>query len=184
MAEHERMRAKRKLDAAVAELTKEQRRLEEVDVLARSQTLVTVENHRKATKLLEQTRSERDHRKVSQEEKIQSERSRRLANVLHLKSEMEGITKSLKNNTERKAYKRERATLALAASKDTMIASGINPYAEFRRLEIEQETQTERDKLVARVELGKTRVLEDMEVERARVVKADRLSAKAKVRLT
>ena len=181
MAEHEKMRARRKIDAAVSALAKEQERLEEIEAVARKQTLATMENHQKALTLFGQTHSDDDHRRASQEEEKRVKRSRKLASVLHLKSEMEGITKTLQTNAERIALKRERAAQALAASKEAMIASGVNPYAEFRRREVEEQTQTELDRLVKRVELGKTQVLEEMKNERARITKADRQSAKAKV---
>ena len=183
MAEHEKMRARRKLDAEVSALAKEQERLEEVEAMARKQTLATIENHQRALAFLEQTYSDNDQLRVTREEESRAERSRKLKNVLHLKSEMQGITKNLQSNTERKACRRERVAQALAASKDAMIASGVNPYAEFRRKEIEAESQAEVEKLLSRVELGKTQVLEDMDKERTRIIKTDRQLAKAKVLL-
>lgn len=151
-----------------------------MDELAQKQTLAAQENHKIAVKNLHQTHAVVRKRQVEEAEAKKRQHEKRVEDVLELKANTETVRRDMQRSVEKKVHKRQEMERLLSASKDAMIAEGLNPYEEFRRKEIEEEAHRKKTKLLQRVSLGTTRLVDEMGVEEKRLAKRDAAILQAK----
>jgi predicted metal-dependent HD superfamily phosphohydrolase len=181
MADHEQKRARKWLANQTELMETRFTNIQHLEEVALKQKQEAENLHAKAVKVLRKSNAVVVERQARDEEARKAGLDRRVQNVLELKSDLAGVKNEIVASAEKTAHKRDLAAKSLAASKESMLASGLNPYQEFRRKDIDQAATKETMKLTRLVEEGKTRVLSDMEQEKRRVARTDAEAIKTKV---
>lgn len=169
--ELEKLRAKRLAESEITRTKRRERensfaieaRLNQVDFLQS-----TCQNILIKTKSLNNESTQRVYKSdelylntlTKRNEILDAEHDNRIEAVLELKRNQEVVRAKVAGQVEKYSKKKRNQQLQLEKEKDVMLSKGLNPYAEFRRKEIEEADRKKEEELKDSVEFNKAELAE------------------------
>ena len=154
---------------------------QELERLAQTQVQVAKESNKKVNAVVKKTTA-KTREVVERLEKYDADEwQERAESVLELRTNQVAVRAKAATQSDKYTRKKKKQQKELEEQKDAMLAKGLNPYAEFRRVDIEEADALKEKRLKDAVEKNKAELSERLIKEEGSMRKIEMAERREKV---
>lgn len=181
LAASEKLRAKKRQTENTEALEARAAQFQELESIARSQVIVAKESNKKANAVVKKTTA-KTREVVERLAKYDADEwDDRAEAVLELRTNQVAVRAKAATQSDKYTRKIKKQKKELEEQKEAMLAKGLNPYAEFRRREIDEADALKEKQLKEAVEKNKSALSERLIKEEGSMRKLEMADRKEKV---
>ena len=181
LAEAEKQRALRRQLENTEAIEARAAQFQELERLAQTQVQVAKESNKKVNAVVKKTTA-KTREVVERLEKYDADEwQERAEAVLELRTNQVAVRAKAATQSDKYTRKKKKQQKELEEQKDAMLAKGLNPYAEFRRVDIEEADALKEKRLKDAVEKNKAELSERLIKEEGSMRKIEMAERREKV---